>query len=447
MFFTLVSFFVALGILITFHELGHYWVARYFGVRILKFSIGFGKVLLKRVDRHGTEWAISAIPLGGYVKMLDENSASVAGSQTPDSFQAKSVWQRFAIVSAGPIFNLVLAVLLYALINFVGTNEPAAIIGAPPAQSSAAQAGLQAGDRITVVNQQSTESWSQVRWALMQAQGEESSVEIEVERQGQFLRKSLLLPAMKDPASSSPSEADPMVQTGLRLQASSALIRSVAPGSVSEQAGLQPGDMIKGIDQTSQPDISQVIELIQKNPDQRISLKIERSGTLISIPVVPLPTKLDNGQVVGRIGIQLGGNPTMVLVSYGPIDSLARGFTRTVETAGFTLRMMGKMLTGDVSWKNVSGPVTIADYAGQSARIGWVAYVSFLALVSISLGVLNLLPIPMLDGGHLLYYLYEIVRGKPPSARWVEIGQRAGLALLASLMILALFNDLMRIFI
>lgn len=440
MLFTLVSFFLALGILITFHELGHYWVARFFGVRILKFSIGFGRTIVKRVDKHGTEWALSAIPLGGYVKMLDENDPR-ALELTPDSFQAQSVWRRFAIVAAGPVFNLILAVFFYTVINLSGTSEPAAIIAAPQAQTAAAQSGLEAGDRIVAVNQQTTDSWPQVRWALLQALGSDQGIELDIDRNGQNIKKSLFIPELGDP-----SKSDPLRDAGLKLQASAPLIRLVVKDGVGERSGLIAGDQIKAINDTPVSDVGQTIQMIQQFPDLPLLLKIERDGSLLSIPVVPAAHTLENGQIVGRIGIQLGSDPVMVQIHYGLFESVWRGMTRTLDTAGFTLRMMGKMLIGEVSIKNVSGPVTIADYAGQTARIGWVAYVSFLAMVSISLGVLNLLPIPMLDGGHLLYYLYEIVRGKPPSARWVEIGQRAGLSVLASLMVLALFNDLTRIF-
>lgn len=441
MLFTLISFFLALGILITFHELGHYWVAKYYGVKILRFSIGFGRVLIKRVDKHGTEWAISAIPLGGYVKMLDESVAGPSSQPHPESFQAQPVGHRFAIVSAGPVFNLLLAVILYAFLNFVGTQEPAAIVGTPTAQSAAAQAGFVSGDRITAINNREVLSWSQVRWELLQLSSAESPVEITVDHLGSSLSRQLLLPVSQDP-----SKEDPLRLAGLTLGASTSLIRTVVADSAGERSGLQPGDTVVKIGNLDHPDIGQTITTIQQSADKPLLLQIERKGELLKVEVTPSAFKLENGTTIGRIGIQLGGNVPMVTVSYGPIDSVIRGIVRTYDTAWFSLKMMGKMVLGEVSWKNISGPVTIADYAGQSARIGWSAYIAFLALVSVSLGVLNLLPIPMLDGGHLLYYLVEIVSGRPPSARWAEIGQRAGIAVLASLMVLALFNDLMRIF-
>lgn len=444
---TILAFIVTLGVLITFHELGHYWVARWCGVRVLRFSIGFGRVLIKRVDRHGTEWALSAIPLGGYVKMLDETSASDlarardAGSSTAsrESFAAQPVSRRFAIVAAGPIFNLLLAALLYALLNFVGTQEPAAVLATPTPQSAAAAAGLQPGDRIVAVDDRAIRSWSELRWALLQKLGEGDSIEVTIDQRGANLSRTLQMPAVADP-----SQADPLRLLGLRLATGVPVVRGVVPDSVGMAAGLQLGDRILSVQQRMNLDVGQLIQVIQQHPDKPLQVELERDAKILSITLSPAPFTQPDGQIVGRIGVQLGGNPEMVMVSYGPLDSLVNGVVKTFDTAWFSLRMMGKMILGEVSVKNISGPVTIADYAGQSAKIGWVAFVGYLALVSVSLGVLNLLPIPMLDGGHLLYYLIEIVRGSPLPERFLEWGQRIGFGLLSALMVLALFNDSMR---
>ncbi len=446
MLFTVLAFLVALGILVTFHELGHYWVARWCGVKILRFSLGFGRVLLKRVDRHGTEWVLSALPLGGYVKMLDEerhdgDHLSSTVTQHPQSFQAQPVGKRFAIVAAGPLFNLILAVVFYASINLLGTQEPAAILSKPPAATAAAMAGLQGGDQITAVNQQAVMSWPQVRWALLQLAADGGPVEIAVDRAGSRLTRVLEISVAADPAAE-----DPLRQLGLAVGGSTPQIRSVVEASVAQAAGLAVNDLIVAIGGERQPDVAQVIRVIQAHANQPLALEVQRDGQIRQISITPAAVTLENGKTVGRAGFQLGGNLPMVDVSYGLFDSVWLGMAKTVDTAWFSLKMMGKMLTGEVSIKNISGPVTIADYAGQTARIGWAAYISFLALVSVSLGVLNLLPIPMLDGGHLLYYLVEIIRGSPPSARSVDWGQRAGMAVLAGLMVVALFNDLVRIF-
>lgn len=443
MLFTLLAFAVALGTLIIFHELGHYWVARLCGVKVLRFSVGFGKVILRRTDRHGTEWAVSALPLGGYVKMQDDPPAGASPAEVAGAFNSKPVGQRIAIVAAGPIFNLILAVFLYAGLNMAGTEEPVAVIAQPAADTPAARAGLLSGDRILAIDGEEVASWSDARWRLMDVMATGGSARIEVKTPaGAVQQRELVLPSnTMDPAG-----GDPLAAAGVRLAQPKPAVRVVNDGGEGQAAGLRTGDLILAVNGVPTPDTGALVRQIQESAGKTLALTLARDdGANISLNVTPRAEAV-NGQVIGRLGVQLGGDVPMVTVRYGVFESLWKGAVRTWDTAWFSLRMMGRMITGDVSWRNVSGPVTIADYAGQTARIGIVAYIAYIALISISLGVLNLLPIPMLDGGHLLYYLVEIVRGSPPPARWIDIGQRAGIGLLASLMGLALFNDFTRLF-
>lgn len=442
MLYTLLAFAVALGVLITFHELGHYWVARRCGVRVLRFSVGFGKVLAQRTDRQGTEWAISAIPLGGYVKMMDDAPSDATPALAAQAFNNKSLAQRSAIVLAGPLANLVLAAVLYTFLNLAGTSEPAAILAQPASGTVAEQAGLQAGDRIASVNGQAVQSWGEVRWQLLDVVTTGGQAELDVESGGSPHVRTLRFAQ----GSIQPDAPDPLAQAGLALAAPQPMVGQVNPGSAGEAAGLRKGDLIIAAGSLQRPGANALVSEIQKHAGQTMSMTVLRSGIPVQISITPQAEQTSDGKSVGRIGVMLNADFPMVTVRYGLLDSVQRGVTRTAETVWYSLKMMGRMLTGDVSLRNVSGPVTIADYAGQTARIGLAAYIGFLALISVSIGVLNLLPIPMLDGGHLMYYLIEAIRGKPIPDRWLENGQRIGLGLLAALMSLAFFNDFSRLF-
>jgi regulator of sigma E protease len=442
MFYTLLAFAVALGVLITFHELGHYWVARRCGVRVLRFSVGFGKVLAQRTDRNGTEWAISAIPLGGYVKMMDDPPEGASDSLAAQAFNRKPLAQRSAIVAAGPLANLILAALLYTALNLAGTSEPAAILAQPQAGTAAALAGFQAGDRVTAVDGTPVQSWSQVRWQLMDTVTEGGEARIEVDARGTARTHTLHF----DAGEIAPDAPDPMALAGISLATPQPKVGQVMAGGAGEAAGLRQDDIIIAAGDLRRPDAATLVATIQQHPGQSLPLTVLRDGTELSLRVTPAAESGADGKPVGRIGVMLTGDFPMVTVRYGLFESLSRGVTRTADTVWYSLKMMGRMVTGDVSLRNVSGPVTIADYAGQTARIGVSAYIGFLALISVSIGVLNLLPIPMLDGGHLLYYLLEALRGKPLPERWLENGQRIGLGLLAALMSLAFFNDFSRLF-
>lgn len=443
MFFTLLAFAVALGVLVTFHELGHYWVARRCGVRVLKFSVGFGKVLAQRVDRHGTQWALSAIPLGGYVKMQDDPQPGASAEQAAESFNRKSLAQRSAIVLAGPLANLLLAAVLYTALNLAGTQEPAAILAPPPAGTAAAQAGFQAGDRITSVNGQAVQSWGEARWQLLDVLTSGGRAQVGVDAATGMPRERVL---QAEAGAIESDAADPMADAGLRLATPTPIINGVNAGEPGERAGLRAGDTVIAVGGLDKPSAGAMVSEIQKHAGQSLAITVLRDGAPLTLTVTPAAHTQDDGSVIGRIGVMLGADFPMAQVRYGLLDSIGRGLSRTADTVWFSLKMMGRMVVGDVSLRNISGPVTIADYAGQTARIGLAAYIGFLALISVSIGVLNLLPIPMLDGGHLLYYALEAIRGRPIPESWLENGQRVGLGLLAALMSLAFFNDFTRLF-
>jgi len=438
----LAAFAVALGVLVVIHELGHSLVARACGVRILRFSVGFGKVLCKRTDRHGTEWALSAIPLGGYVKMLDEREGEVPAAERGRAFNAQPVGKRIAIVAAGPVFNLVLAALLYAALNMAGVKEPAAVLGDPTAGTPAFAAGIKAGDRILAIDGAEVGTWGDARWMLLKSLTDKGRPAIEVQTASGERR---VRPVDFSQATLGQMEGDVLGREGFGLASPKPVICGIMPESAAAQAGLLAGDRVVAAGDKKDPSATELITLIQAHAGQPLRLSVVRDGAALAIDVLPREERLADGTLVGRIGAQIGGDIQLITVRHGPVDSLAMGAQRTAEVSWFSLRMLGKMLVGDVALSNLSGPVTIADYAGQTARMGLEAYIAFLALVSVSLGVLNLLPIPMLDGGHLLYYLVEIIRGSPPPERWMEVGQRAGFGILMVLMAVALFNDFTRL--
>jgi len=438
---TILAFLVALGILITFHELGHYWAARRCGVRVLRFSVGFGKPLWRRVDRHGTEWVVAGIPLGGYVKMQEEPAADAMPAEQQEAFSRQPLRNRFFIVAAGPMANFILAALLYAGLGIVGTQEPAAILASPSTGSAAQLAGVQEGDRVLAVDGHPVSSWGQVRWQLLEHAVDGGDVTLSIARNDRPLDILLTLPR-----GNAQPDVDPLGLAGLSLAMGQPRIGNVMANGAGAAAGLREGDKVESVGQQQQPDVRRFIDVVKESAGKPLPISVLRDGALLSLTATPEPVSDPSGQTVGRLGVSLSSDTPLVNVQHGPLDSLWLGTTRTVETAWFSLKMLGRMITGDVSWKNISGPVTIADYAGQTARMGIASYIAFLALVSVSIGVLNLLPIPMLDGGHLMFYLIEMVRGKPAPERWLDLGHRAGVAVLAGLMTLAIFNDLMRLF-
>jgi regulator of sigma E protease len=443
---TIIAFLVTLGILIVIHELGHYWVARWCGVKVLRFSVGFGRPIARWVrGRDQTEWVVSALPLGGYVRMLDERDPEigpVSDADLPRAFNRQTVGKRIAIVLAGPVANLLLAIFVYWLLNVVGVFEPRAIVGTPPAASAAARAGVQPGDTVIDVDGEGVRSWNELRWLLLQRAVSGAPVALEVEGADRRRRAVVLEPG---PLVKGDVETDPVAHLGFVPYSGPPRIGRMADDSVAARAGLRTGDVVIEADGRPLRSARDLIERIRASAGTPLELLVERDGGEVQLEVTPARVNDEQGRSIGRIGAELSDRPPLVKVQYGPFESIWLATQRTWDTSIFSLKMLGKMITGEASWKNLSGPVTIADYAGQTARIGLAPFLNFLALVSISLAVLNLLPIPMLDGGHLLYYLIEILKGSPP-ADWVqEWGQRAGIALLGLLTMLALYNDVMRL--
>ena len=459
---TLFAFIGAIALLVVFHELGHYWVARRCGVKVLRFSVGFGQVIYsKRFAGGDTEWVVSAVPLGGYVKMLDEREGEVAPDELVYAFNRKPVLQRMAIVVAGPLANLLLAIVLYCVLFMHGVPGLKPILGDIPPGSPAAAAQMQPGETILGINGEAIPNWQELRWRLLELALKQSSGQLlqhgEVKIEAQSATGASLFHVL-DISGLEVKDLDGEFLDKLGLHPYQPIIPpvigKVVENSVAQSAGLQNGDWILRANGADMQRWNDIVEVVRGHPEQPVQFDIKRGDarhgeTVLSITLTPQAV-VESGKTVGKIGAapQIDRQAWQALyteVSYAPVDALGRALRKTWETSAISLKMMGKMVMGEVSMKNLSGPITIADYAGQSAEMGVAAYLGFLALISISLGVLNLLPIPLLDGGHLLYYVAELVKGSPISEPAWEFGQKIGIALLGTLMVFAVYNDINRL--
>ena len=444
---TLFSFLGAIILLVMFHEYGHYWVARRCGVKVLVFSLGFGKVIYRKRTLQ-TEWVISAIPLGGYVKMLDEREGEVLPHELPMAFNRKPVWQKMAIVMAGPLANFILAITLYWILFMHGVPGLKPVLGEVPQGTPAAFAQMHKGERILSINGEKIPSWQELRWSLLTLALQRGVVEIGTLQDDGTTRYHSL-----DLSSLAPADLDGefLGKLGLVLDQPVFLpvIGKLSEEGAARQGGMMPGDLVLRVNGLSMQSWGELVDAVRNHPGQMLKFDIRRGDLTLSLAVKPQAVA-ESGKTVGKIGAgpqvdQAAVQAMFVDVRYGFVDAFGQSLKKTWETSVISLDMLGKMIEGEISMKNLSGPLTIADYAGQSAQMGLVAYLGFLALISISLGVLNLLPVPLLDGGHLLYYVAELIKGSPVSEQAWENGQKIGIALLGTLMVLAFYNDINRL--
>ena len=457
---TIIAFIVTIGVLVTIHEYGHFQVARWCGVKVLRFSIGFGKPLWqKAIGKDSTQFVLAAIPLGGFVKMLDERELAAEREADPQAahvgyseadlkraFNRQAVWKRMLIVCAGPAANLLLAIALYWLLFMQGVAGVRPLVGVVVENSLAAQASLKTGALIQTIAGEPIESWQDARWILLEKSLTGKPVEIQTLSDNELQLHTLSFEGIN---------GDPEIDVLKRLGIAEfepilpAIISAILPHSAAEKAGFKPNDTILSINHTPIKYWDELVSTVKTNPEKPLKFEVMRQQNAINIVAIPEAVQ-ENGQRIGRLGAsakpsQADIDKLLIELHYSPIQSLHQAIKKTWNTATFSLKMLGKMLMGQVSVKSLSGPVTIATYAGESANMGIKPFLEFLALVSISIGVLNLLPIPVLDGGHLMYYIVEIIKGSPVSTKTMLAGQKIGFGLLGLLMTIAIFNDFNRL--
>lgn len=441
--FSFFTFLVTISVVVVFHEWGHYIAARFYGVKVERFSLGFGKVLLKRTDKRGTEWAISMWPLGGYVMPQAEPNLAAPDYQVGQSIIEKTSWQRIVIYAAGPAFSFLLGIIIYSGFNWVGTYEPVANLAEPPSHTAAAKAGVQSGDRLLAINGQEVASWTQAVEELMEPMTLGQGVELTLEGPSSSQRQ-LTLQFEKHEGSF--ERVNLLQEAGLMLQAPRPFLSRIIAGGPAEQAGLRANDIILRVNEQTISSAPQLLSLIKEHPEQTLNLSVLRDNVPVSLQITPMRFVTQEGETIGRIQAEIGAQYEEVLVRFGLLDGVVKAVNKTWDTAWFSLRMMFKMLTGEVSIKNISGPVTIADYSGKVASYGLDRFIQFIALISISIGVLNLLPIPGLDGGQMVINFIEMVRNRPLSEEVTGTISRIGYSLLLLLMIFAFSNDISRLF-
>jgi regulator of sigma E protease len=446
---TILATIITLGLLVTVHEYGHFWVARRCGVKVLRFSVGFGKALYTKVDRHGTEFTIAAIPLGGYVKMLDEREGPVAQEELSQAFNRKSVWQRIAVVVAGPAANFLFAIFAYWLMFVAGTTSVAPVVGEVEAGSLAARAGLQTQHEILSVDGEATPSWQKISMKLLNHVGESDTIELEVSPFNQNIPQQLVIPLQDWLV----DMETPDVFGGLGIKpyrpATLPRVAKVVEGSAADVANLQPQDLVLSVDGEPMTEWGELVDYVQSRPGEKVVLEIQRDGRNLLQSLVLGSHTDEQGKITGRMGVAVQPSqfPDEMRrdTRYSIAGAFVEGVEKTWDMTVLILISIKKMLTGLISIKNLSGPITIAQVAGDSVERGLETFLHFLAYLSISLGVINILPIPMLDGGHLMYYLAELVRGKPVPEKVQMLGLRVGIGIIMTLMFFALYNDFMRL--